>query len=373
MRAGGQFATESRAESSVILSPSTEVTCRTCGESVEEVAVGGRCDDCEWAADAESARLRGLTPMEFDVELSALMAKADAAESRLQRAVDEVHRAVGDRTDQFGRWRTRERDAIAAARQLADVDLEADENWEGRVAARALAKHAEAEDVMAALRQEHQVRDKEFSRRGGWPRAFLASSSDGHVHSTTQCSTCNKGAAPTSFQWMTDYSGQGENQIVEAAGWRACTVCYPTAPGGDATSRPSQMRSTEDEGREAARAERDAKRSRALADKVAKGLTPDGSEFEVRWVAKNAPGWDRDPDTGRRDHVYRDRPETERFKTERTAVSWYVNVLATGWGADDKKPALDAIVEALAAKRGVDVESVRAELATKVEAKRRRG
>jgi hypothetical protein len=77
------------------------------------------------------------------------------------------------------------------------------------------------------------------------------------------CSTCNRGERPTQFQWMTDYSGMGEAQIVAAAGWRACTVCYPTAPVGDVRSLPTAMFSREDEAKAQARAEREARAASA--------------------------------------------------------------------------------------------------------------
>src|SRR5699024_1181900 len=78
--------------------------------------------------------------------------------------------------------------------------------------------------------------------RGGWNRAFLVAGAGGHVHSSTDCSTCRP---TTQYAWMTNYSGADEDTIVSDAGYRACTVCYPSAPVGDERSMPTEMRRRE--------------------------------------------------------------------------------------------------------------------------------
>lgn len=64
--------------------------------------------------------------------------------------------------------------------------------------------------------------------RGYWNRYYLVTSSDGHVHSSTACSTCYP---ITSYGWLTEYSGMNQPKFVtEVAGEKACTECYPWAP-----------------------------------------------------------------------------------------------------------------------------------------------
>ena len=299
------------------------------------------------------------------------------ADRDVQYATHEVHRAMGEREtrtrDGFTFARSDE-DTLAAAREFAEQDAEADDAWRVRAVRRALERYDEAENVMAGLREKWSHHDEEYTRRGGWRRAFLATSSDGHVHSTRHCPTCNKGRTLTSFQLMTDYSGKDEPEIVADAGWRACTVCFPSAPVGDPRSLPTKMFSTEEQEKATARAEREEKRAQAARDRIAKGLTADGSPLRVDWTETNAPGWDPVPGgrPGETKHVYRDRPEHQVFKTERAAVQWYVETLAFGLRAADKAPALEAIAKAIAVKRGVDVEKVKAELERKVKAKKRR-
>jgi hypothetical protein len=229
-----------------------------------------------------------------------------------------------------------------------------------------------ADAEIADLDERAGVLEAEFERRGGWSRAFLVYGDDGHVHSSMHCSTCNRAGKATRFAWMTDYSGADEADIVADAGWRACTVCYPSAPVGDERTLPTRMFTRDEQDKAADRAAREQKRASARAKAVAAGLTPDGSPLQVAWVERDAPGWDLDPAAGRRVHRYRDRDRTKSFKTERAAVTWYVDTKVWRGGAGDEAPALEAIEQAIAAKRGVDVQVVRAELDAKVAAKVRR-
>ena len=108
----------------------------------------------------------------------------------------------------------------------------------------------------------------EFARRGGWTRAFLVDNTNGHVHRDMNCSTCYP---TTQYTWLPEFSGHDEAEIVEAAGEKACTVCYPSAPV-DVLRRKSTI---EAPARKAARLEREAKKAAALAKKVEKALFPD--------------------------------------------------------------------------------------------------
>lgn len=95
-------------------------------------------------------------------------------------------------------------------------------------AATLTARAATHRATAAAVAAEMEPLNAEFARRGGWTRAFIVAG--GHVHSSQACSTCHKGALPTRFGWLTEFSGKTQAEVVEAAGSRACTVCYPDAP-----------------------------------------------------------------------------------------------------------------------------------------------
>lgn len=124
----------------------------------------------------------------------------------------------------------------------------------------------------------------------GWTRAFLVNNSSGHVHRDMHCSTC---FPTTSYMWLPAYSGSDEEQIIEAAGERACTICYPDAPV-EVLSRPSRMKSDEDVSREEREAEKAARReearSKALIDPDTDELVRDADNRELRTerAARNA-------------------------------------------------------------------------------------
>lgn len=307
--------------------------------------------------------LESMTPSEIDGELAKLLAETDRLTSRLNARTDSLHRRVGDtRSEVFDRRRGRttygpwamsldEVRAEAASRYGADdSDLK------------------EVNDLTAKLydlADQTDAREAEFDARGGWSRAFLAQSSDGHVHSSMGCSTCNRGASDTRFAWMTDYSGKDEADIVADAGWRACTVCYPSAPVGTPESLPTKMFSDDEKKAQEARQEREAKRAAAKQKAIDAGLTADGSELVLK-VDGVVPGHTR----------------TEYFKTERAAVTWVTDQMAYGRGnmatvkdfndsGTQTIRAIRTIAEAMAAKHGRTVEDVLDELANKAMKKRK--
>ena len=100
----------------------------------------------------------------------------------------------------------------------------------------------------------------------GWTRAFVVP--EGHVHRSMNCSTCYP---TTAFGWVTDMSGSTEAEIIEAAGSRACTVCYPNAPVDAPAGRIFHATEV---AAQAAREERAAKKAAADAKKAANAFGP---------------------------------------------------------------------------------------------------
>ena len=129
---------------------------------------------------------------------------------------------------------------------------------------------AEQDEIAAARADEMAPYEAEFSRRGGWTRAFLVvTSGTGHVHSSQRCHTCYP---TTQFHWVTKLSGHDEAEIVEAAGERACTVCYPSAPAY-VLNRPTALFTKDEEAKQAAREEREAKKAAAQAASIIDPVT----------------------------------------------------------------------------------------------------
>ena len=201
--------------------------------------------------------------------------------------------------------------------------------------------HSERAALMNRLamldRDEAQI-SKEFERRGGWTRTYLVEG--GHLHTSTACSTTYP---TTRFYFMADLSGMTEAEIVEAAGERACTVCFPSAPV-DVLKRKSTLRTPGEKAADEARAEKAAKREAAAqAAIVVEGLAE-----------------------------YRGRAHS--FKSER-ALSNFVAAQASSlaaWGGEHPTAPvwtedLRIASEALAEVRGTDAEEIRTEALAKAE------
>jgi hypothetical protein len=93
---------------------------------------------------------------------------------------------------------------------------------------------SELETVTAAA----EVLEAEYDRRGGWARYFLVMNANGHLHRSTDCSTCNHwGSAPTEFCMVADSSGLGAEALIERYAEVVCSVCFPDAPSTPAYAR----------------------------------------------------------------------------------------------------------------------------------------
>jgi hypothetical protein len=256
-------------------------------------------------------QLEKLDPPQVDELFAAVWDRRYELVMDVYAAWNEVHYAVGDRRISAQTWRL----------SHSDVQEKAAGTERGRKALdrvnRAKGSVSELDGtVLAKL-------EAEFGRRGGWSRAYLVT--DGHVHSSQNCSSCNRGEFPTRFFWMIDFSGKSHAEIVEAAGERACTICYPDAPvarrdKGENVVVPKSVMLTSEEIERAEAREAEAKRR---AEKKAKAALnaitqPDGTPL--------------------RDEVDRDgRQKGSIVKTLRTAKSelkrqcWY----AYCWGDSD--------------------------------------
>lgn len=191
--------------------------------------------------------LTAQSPVEIDTRLADLYGQEQRALRTIEQAEYRVMSAAGIRCVGYGRnatWSVPVADGFAKARQRAETD----QTWSGRKCGEALAAHEAAREAWEKIRGEAEALNVEFERRGGWTRAFLVT--DGHVHSSMSCPTCNRGTYRTQFHWLVEFSGHTEAEVVEAAADRACTVCYPSAPV--ATAGPSRLLTPDEEQRKAA-------------------------------------------------------------------------------------------------------------------------
>lgn len=86
-------------------------------------------------------------------------------------------------------------------------------------------KYDEISTKYRAKKEETAEAEKQYK---GWSRFFLVHG--GHIHSSVDCSTCNKAGNATSFGWLPELGGLTEADAVAQHGAILCTVCFPSAP-----------------------------------------------------------------------------------------------------------------------------------------------
>ena len=225
------------------------------------------------------------------------------------------------------------RDSIRKVQRQVAADSET-----GRIYAR---KFEAALDAVIAADDDMQPFVAEWNRRGGWTRAYIVPG--GHVHRSTHCHTLH---VTTLISWLPEQSGKDEAEIVELAGERACTHCYPSAPV-DVLARPTQLYTADERKDMAAKAQRAQELAAKKADAATKAITDvDGKPLRDtgNWIVK-----------------------TERA-AEIDAVDFLHNKLAYGYDHQDEA-AFTRVVTALAHKRGTTVEEQVALVTAKAEKK----
>lgn len=208
-----------------------------------------------------------------------------------------------------------------------------------------------ARDGVAAAKAEIGRLQTVWLENGQWNRAYLVTNANGHVHSTTACSTC---FVTTQFVWLTEFSGADEAEIVDAAGETACTVCYPSAPA-EVLNRPSSIVTQDQRERNAKRQQRQVAKAARDAERAAKAPTASGEPLVVRthWFSARTDAY-----------------STEQLKTERAARIWYTDqkasLLQFTFYTDEQRAvlseSLEMIVVALAEKHNIPADVIRTEL-----------
>jgi hypothetical protein len=214
--------------------------------------------------------LTTATPVEIDTVLSGLFQAQYALYDELDTNSNWIMSQAGmhypwTKTHRYTSTKKGTLDEAIAAITAQDSDN----------AKRLLAKRRELLEALAANDAEQQPYHDEFTRRHGWTRAYLVLNNNGHVHTSTHCSTCYP---TTRYGWLIEMSGQDEATIVTALGSDACTVCYPTSP---AIGKRTTFHTSEIEAQKAA-AERQAIKDAKAAAKAAKAITnPDGTPLRI--------------------------------------------------------------------------------------------
>jgi hypothetical protein len=178
------------------------------------------------------------TPREIDTELAELFNRHYAAEDRLASFNHSILQTAGAEFYYRGRRRVTDLRLDEAIERL-ETELakhDDDDYGYGRLSApcsgssstgnarRALEGRLEKIAELERLDAEIAELEELYT---GWSRFFLVTSSPGHVHRSTHCSTCRP---TTRFGWLPELSGKSDEVAVDELGPTLCTVCYPDAP-----------------------------------------------------------------------------------------------------------------------------------------------
>lgn len=189
--------------------------------------------------------LKALSPVEVDTLYLARLAAYDRAVHGAEYAAREVVQTAGIhvtgiRLDALGRKHHENvyvhpdcglraygtHDWSVVEPHVLTVERVIEEGLARPDAARALAAAEERLGEASVARKECEY---EYESRP-WSRYWLVTSSDGHIHASRHCSTCNKGRSPTGFALAAYLSGKSEAEAVADLGPALCSVCYPSAP-----------------------------------------------------------------------------------------------------------------------------------------------
>lgn len=171
--------------------------------------------------DSES-RLQDPACVAHDEQMLQLLAAMVDADRQAARHDASIQHFLGRRSQQP----LAHADALEALHELVES---------GDVHNLSYGKHPS--EVIAANQQAHQAAadaraalNTHEAGYEGWDRYFLVTSSDGHVHSNMNCSTCNKGRTATGFALLPRLSDTSTDSAVAALGAALCSVCFPDAP-----------------------------------------------------------------------------------------------------------------------------------------------
>lgn len=219
-------------------------------------------------------RLTTMKPHEVDVEAAPLYAKLGEARYHVDALEDSIGRMRGE-MKMNERYHKRAKD---------DRYLRRNRDLEARIKLYQEQKLPPLQEAEAKAAAELEPYNTEWSLRAHWERPHLTVGGDGKIHRDDEnCSSLNNGRFRTRMAWLPQLSGKSEEEIVQEAGWRACTKCYKSAPiNATKESHPSRITSEEDKAKQAAKEEREAKKAERAAKEQAKGIsTPEGKPLVI--------------------------------------------------------------------------------------------
>lgn len=214
----------------------------------------------------------------------------------IQHGEDNIRRIVGQTYD----WRTSEwSGAFEDAITFSDFVSE----WQAKNHADAIVKRDELIAKRVKLRSTIAECHADWHANGCWSRFYLVCNSNGHIHSSKDCSTCYD---DTQYLWLTNLSGLTEEDAVQAEGEVLCTICYPSAP----VSWTNGISRRDKE----AKAQREAEKAERQRKKAEKSLSLNGDVVGISITEEEKEG--------------KSFSRWKEFKTLRSAELWLVDAYA---------------------------------------------
>ena len=228
--------------------------------------------------------------------------------------------------------------------------------WSAREHAKGIEERTIARAKYAELTKVIDECNADWRAHGCWSRFYLVCNSNGHIHSSVNCTTCYE---TTNYSWLTNLSGLTEADAVAQEGEILCTICFPSAP----------VSWTNGVGRRDAdaKAKREAEKAERQRKKAEKSLSLNGDVVEIRVAPKEG------------DRYWR----VKEFKTLRSAELWLIEAYAyqlrttlpeerqRWWREPDAytEDHVHYIVDLYAQKTGKSVEEVVAQVTAKAHKK----
>jgi hypothetical protein len=213
-----------------------------------------------------------------------------------------------------------------------------------RVAARYEAAGSALTDARLAVEEVNA----EYNSRP-WSRFWLVTTSNGHIHRSTHCQTCNRRGRPTGFVLVPYLSGSTAADAVADLGPALCSVCFPEAPVEDreqATIPARLALALKEQGSEAFLKARQEASEKAKA-KAADRCPGSGERVEIGkhgYVKCPSCGWSCRSTTGKVAAHRRPR----YYAVQRVEYGNDKFWTGTGWGQSTKKVAFESREAALA-------------------------
>lgn len=166
------------------------------------------------------------TAARYEVEVDTYLAEAYKALAKARQSLDwasgSLRRSVGQTRRRGNTWSGTLDEAVETASAFP-VDASAHK----------LKPLSDYRDAAAAVDDAVARVERWNTLYTGWSRFFLVTNTNGHIHSSMNCSTC---FPSTQFAWLPTLSGLTEADAVADQGEILCSVCFPSAPSEWTTS-----------------------------------------------------------------------------------------------------------------------------------------